>query len=165
MSEQSSHLQGNSYPGQRGRRRKIIISIFVILWTLVFHYESTRHFLLNPWASRQLPKIKFLFPPAGWIMFFNVDEAYGGAEVYGLSQGQPQLIDPHKILETKAIGYDNIHRNVLSEVLSPYRARSFCGFLKRKFPEFNEFTVVATYYPSVVKEPQQKLYKTMYVCP
>ncbi len=149
----------------QGRFRKIFISIFVIFWTLLFHYESTRHFFLNPFFKQTLPKVRFLFPPAGWIMFFNVDDGYGAAEVYGRKDGRRARMDPHRILATRAVGYDNIHRNVLSEVLSPYQAQAFCRFLKRKFPEFDEFEVVATYYPSVTQEPKKKLYRIIYVCP
>ena len=161
----NTHVNENPYANPRRRLRKFLISLFVILWTVVFHYESTRNFYLNPFFKKNCPKVKFLFPPAGWIMFFNVDDSYGAAEVYGRKDGRRERIDPHKILATKAVGYDNIHRNVLSEVLSPYEAQPFCGFLKRKFPGFDEFAVVTTYYPSLTKDPQKKFYKIMYVCP
>ena len=141
------------------------ITAFVVVWTLVFHYESTRFFYLNPFFKRELPKIKFLFPPAGWIMFFNIDQSYTMAEVYGVKEGKPELIDSHKIFATQAIGYDNIHRNVLSSVLYPQRKEDFCRFLKRKFPNDEGFLVAAVYYPSVIKEPAKKLYKVMYQCP
>lgn len=149
----------------KGRFRNTLITVFVILWTVIFHYESTRYFYLNPLVGKNLPKLKFLFPPAGWIMFFNVDDAYGAAEIYGIKDRSPELIDPHRILETKAILYDNIHRNVLSGVLSSYYQRSFCRFLNRKFPEFDGFLAVATYYSSVTKNPSKKLSQVMYVCP
>ena len=100
------------------RLRNILISIFVILWTIIFHYESTRAFYLQPFFEKELPKLKFLFPPAGWIMFFNVDDSYGYAQVYGISEGVAKTIDAHKILRIRAVGYDNIQRNVLSTVLS-----------------------------------------------
>jgi len=145
-------------------QRNLLISVFVVFWTLLFHYESTRNFYLNPLFQMDLPKTKFLFPPAGWIMFFNLDESYGGAEVYGLKSGRPEAIDPHRIFETKAVGYDNIHRNVLSSVLSSYRERDFCRFLRRKFPEYEQFLVAAFYYPSVIKTPNKKLYQIEYVC-
>ena len=144
--------------------KDICISLFVIIWILAFHYESLRAFYLNPLFKRELPKVKFLFPPAGWIMFFNVDESYGMAEVYGIKNGQPQLIDPHDIFQTKAIGYDNIHRNVLSGVLDPRKGQSFCRFLRRKFPDYEGFWVVAVQYPSVIRQPGQKLYRVMYRC-
>ncbi|MDO8580528.1 MAG: hypothetical protein Q7S13_03515, partial [Candidatus Omnitrophota bacterium] len=49
--------------------RNIFISLFVIVWLGIFHYESTRAFFLEPLFHRPLYKFKFLFPPAGWIMF------------------------------------------------------------------------------------------------
>ena len=52
------------------RLRNATISIFVVLWLFIFHYESTRIFYLNAATQSELPKFKFLFPPAGWIMFF-----------------------------------------------------------------------------------------------
>ncbi len=147
------------------RLRNIRISLFVNVWLSIFNYESTCQYYLNPLLRVNLPKMKFLFPPAGWIMFYNVDDTYGSAEVYGVKEEKAEFIDPHKILETKAVGYDNIHRNVLSSVLWLGEKQQFCGFLRRKFPEFDAFLVVATYYPSVVKEPGRKLYKIMYSCP
>ena len=146
------------------RLRNSIITIFVICWTILFHYESTRYFYLNPFFKRDLPKMKFLFPPAGWIMFFNVDESYGFAEVYGVKDGQAQLIDPHEILRTRAIGYDNIYRNVLSTVLSPHFQGPFCRFLERKFPDFDGFVVTAVEYPSVIKERHRRLQQVVYQC-
>ena len=109
--------------------RNTIISIFVVVWIVVFHYESTRHFYLEPFLKRPLPQMRFLFPPAGWIMFFNVGDNYGNTEVYGVKDGRTQLIDPHQILVTRAIGYDNINRNALSTVLSRDVANDFCAFL------------------------------------
>ncbi len=145
--------------------RSTFITIFVILWTLAFHYESTRAFYLNPLFGRQLPKVKFLFPPAGWIMFFNVDDTYGCAEVYGFKDGQPQFIDPHLILQTRPIGYDNIHRNALSVALDQGLQDSFCRFLKRKFSYFDGFVVTVVYYPSVTKTPSLRYQRVMYRCP
>ena len=151
-------------PSSNKRRGAIGVSLFVILWTFIFHYESTRYFYLNPFFGKQLPKVKFLFPPAGWIMFFNVDDSYGLAEVYGRKDTQTELIDPHNIFETKAILYDNIHRNVLSTILSPYYQQDVCRFLKRKFPDYKEFLIAAVYYPSVTKTPKKKLYRVEYLC-
>ena len=147
------------------RSQNIRITLFVIVWTLIFHYESTRHFYLNPIFKMDLPKIKFLFPPIGWIMFFNVNDSYGMAEVYGIKNGKAQLIDPHTIFQTRAIGYDNIHRNDLSGMLYTQKEASFCRFLKRKFPDCEGFLVTAVYYPSVVKEPGRKLTRILYRCP
>ena len=144
--------------------RNFLISFFVVVWTLIFHYESTRFFYLNPLFHRDLPKMKFLFPPAGWIMFFNVDESYSSAEIYGIKNGQPQLIDPHLILTMRPVGYDNIHRNALSSVLDPHLKQPFCRFLERKFPYFDNFVVTLIYWPSVTKTPLRRLQKVMYQC-
>ncbi|MBZ0167596.1 MAG: hypothetical protein K8I00_12390, partial [Candidatus Omnitrophica bacterium] len=46
--------------------RNTYISIFVVLWLGLFQYESLRGFLLNEYFKLNLPKTKFLFPPAGW---------------------------------------------------------------------------------------------------
>ena len=100
-------------------RRPTVITAFVLCWSLVFHYESLRANYLIPLTHHQLPKTPLLFPPAGWIMFFNIEPSYGFAEVYGLRGRQPVLLDPHKIFSTRSVGYDNIRRNVLISVLSP----------------------------------------------
>ena len=144
--------------------KNIVITIFVIFWTLLFHYESTRVFYLNPIFQRDLPKTPLLFPPAGWIMFYNVDERYGFAEVYGVKDNHPQLIDPHLILPTRDICYDNVHRNVLSAVLSEQAKRPFCGYLRRKFPYFDKFFVTYVGYPSLDQEPLRRVQQLMYVC-
>ena len=145
--------------------RNILISAFVIVWTLIFHYESTCAFFLEPLVQQRLPKMKFLFPPAGWIMFFNVDDTYGSAEVYGVKNGTPQLIDPHQILLTRGIGYDNIHRNALSLVLDEDVKPLFCRFLERKFPYFDRFLVTAVHWPSVTRTPQKRMQRLIYQCP
>ncbi len=144
--------------------RNIFISIFVIIWILVFNYESTRHFYLEPLFHRDLPKVKFLFPPAGWVMFFNVDDSYGLAEVYGVKDGNTQRIDPHQILQTRAIGYDNIYRNALSTVLSRSLAQPFCAYLHRKFTYFDSFLVTYVNYPSVSQRPFERLQALAYEC-
>ena len=144
--------------------RNTAISIFVVVWLFVFHYESTRHFYLEPFFKRELPKMKFLFPPAGWIMFFNVGDGYGQAEVYGIKDGRTHLIDPHQVLTTRAIGYDNIHRNALSTVLSRDVSRDFCAFLKRKFSYFDSFLVTYAQYPSLIERPFEKLQTIAYEC-
>lgn len=97
-------------------------------------------------------------------MFYNVGEEYGLAEVFGVKNGSPEWIDPHRIFETKAVGYDNIHRNVLSSVLSPYYRGDFCRFLERKFSGYDDFYVMAAYYPSLIKAPGKKLYRLEYSC-
>ena len=144
--------------------RNVFISIFVVIWILVFNYESTRHFYLSPLFGRELPKLKFLFPPAGWIMFFNVDDSFGMAEVYGVKDGRTERIDPHQILQTRAIGYDNIYRNALSTVLSRELAQPFCVYLRRKFPYFDSFLVTYVNYPSVTKRPFERQQAVAYEC-
>ena len=147
------------------RIRNVFITIFVILWTLLFHYESLRYFYLNPLLKRDLPQMKFLFPPAGWIMFFNVGDEFSYGEVYGLKDRQPQLIDPHLIFRTRTFGFDNIHRNVLSEAFVPYQQQPFCRYLRMKFPDFDNFVVTAVIYPSVVKTPSRRIVQVAYECP
>lgn len=144
--------------------RKIAISIFVIVWTLAFHYESTRLFYLSPIAGRELPKLKFLFPPAGWIMFYNVDETHSRTEVYGIRGEEHTLLDPHAIFETRWVGYDNIRRNILLSVLDRASAPQFCTYLKRKFPDYERFAVAHAIWPSVIKRKDEKLYQLAYAC-
>jgi len=140
------------------------ISVFVVLWLLVFHYETFRLNYLSPLAGRELPKLKFLFPPAGWIMFFNVDKSYGTAEVYGVRQGEPVRLDPHDIFSSRPVLYDNLHRNVLISVLSPKDGGRFCGYLRRKFPAYDSFAVTYAVYPDIVSQPDRKLYQLAYRC-
>mgnify|MGYP001618326494 CR=1 FL=1 len=150
------------------KRRNVLITTFVVVWTLFFHYQTFRAVCLSPWFqqafNRPLPRIPLLFPPAGWIMFYRVDASYGFAEVYGLRDRQPALIDPHDILETKALGYDNIHRNALVGVLSREGAEPFCRFLKRKFPAYEQFAVVYGEYPDVATTPDRVLRGVAYRC-
>jgi hypothetical protein len=146
-------------------RRNTLITWFVIGWTLLFHYETLRASYLSPLAQRNLPKVPFLFPPAGWIMFYNVDKTYGYADVYGIRHGQSVKLDPHDILETRAVGYDNIHRNVLVGALDPQDAPQFCRFLHRKFPAYQSFVVLYAQYPDVVGDPDRVLYRVAYRCP
>jgi len=163
------------------RRRRRLISCFVAVWLALFTYETLRASYLSPLvlrlrsarapsdveglAGRPLPKLPLLFPPAGWIMFFHIDKAYGFAEVYGLRRGvEPALLDPHDIFATKAVGYDNIHRNVLVGVLDRSDAPAFCRYLKRKFPAYDEFAVVYAQYPDVVETPDRILRQIAYRC-
>ena len=145
--------------------RNTLISIFVVVWIFVFHYESIRFFYLNPLVGHELPKVKFLFPPAGWIMFYNVGSQTGFAEVFGVKNGKPQFIDPHLILSTRHIFYDNIHRNVLSSVLDPAMAKPFCDHLRRKFSYFEKFLVTYVHYPSLTTFPLERQQKVIYTCP
>ena len=147
------------------RRRHALISAFVIAWTLLFHYETLRAGYLGPLAGRELPKTRLLFPPAGWIMFFSVDKAYGFAEVYGLRAGEePRLLDPHDVFATRAVGYDNTHRNVLVSVLHHSHGPAFCGYLTRKFPAYDGFAVVYAEYPDVTSAPDQPVRRLAYRC-
>ncbi len=139
--------------------------MFVVVWIALFHYETLRLHYLSPLVGRELPKLKFLYPPAGWIMFFNVDRAYGMAEVYGVRDGQPTLLDPHDIFRTRFVLYDNIRRNALIAALSPSRAQSFCRFLARKFPDYPEFAIVYAQYPDVVNQPNDVQRQLAYKCP
>ena len=144
--------------------RSALITVFVVAWTLLFHYESLRTFYLNPAFGRELPKFKFLFPPAGWIMFYRVDETEGRAEVTGDKGERSELIDPHRIFANRWIGYDNIHRNVLISVLDRRQAASFCRYLKRKFPEYERFAVAYVIYPSNIRFPGKKEIRIAYGC-
>ncbi|GEM_PF-1774276 len=144
--------------------RNVSITLFVIAWLTLFHYESLRAAYLNPFFKCELPKFKFLFPPAGWIMFFRVDETEERAEVYGIKQKKLELIDPHRIFENRWLGYDNIRRNVLITVLNPYYAESFCRYLKRKFPEYEGFAVAEVVYPSNIRYPGKKIRNVAYTC-
>lgn len=156
--------------GRTARHR--LISAFVIVWMTLFQYETLRLNYLTPlihrlWPTtrdRALPKLRFLYPPAGWPMFYNIDRSYGFAEVYGIEHGQPLLIDPHRIFATRFVWYDNIRRNVLISVLSRASAPSFCRYLHRKFPQFEAFAVMYGEYPDVAEHPDQRLYQLAYRC-
>ena len=81
------------------RRRNVAITVFVIVWNLFFLYQTFRLNHLGPLLDRELPRIQLLFPPAGWIMFYNVDAVFGTTEVYAMRGRNVELIDPHDILE------------------------------------------------------------------
>ena len=146
------------------KSRNVIISIFVVVWLLVFYYESSRFFFLEPLLHRPLPKVKFLFPPAGWIMFYSVEDDFGHVEVFGVKDDHSQPIDPHQILQTRAIGYDNIHRNALISVASRNLSQPFCAFLQRKFPEFDNFMITYVNYPSLTKPSIIRQQRVLYEC-
>jgi hypothetical protein len=137
------------------RPSNVLITWFVIVWLSVFLYETFRAGYLSPLVHRPLPKLPLLFPPAGWIMFYNVDTTYGFAEVYALRGRDPVPLDPHAIFTTRSVGYDNIRRNLLVGVLSQREAPLFCGYLGRKFPEAEGFLVIYAQYPDVVETPDR----------
>ncbi len=145
-------------------RRNTLITWFVIGWTLLFQYETLRAHYLSPLAGRPLPKMALLFPPAGWIMFFRVEPAYHFAVVHGIRRGQPIALDPHAIFETRAVGYDNIRRNVLVGVLYRETAGPFCGYLHRKFPAYDRFHVFSGAYPDLISAPERVVYEPAYQC-
>lgn len=145
-------------------RRNAALSVFVAAWLLLFNYETLRYRHLCPLTGLNLPKCPLLFPPAGWIMFYSVDRRYGFAEVYGLQAGVPRLIDPHAIFETHNLGYDNIRRNVLVSVLDERLAPAFCPYLRRKFPAYEDFLVVAAAYPDLIATPDRLLRQPLYRC-
>ena len=144
--------------------RNLWITLFVLVWIALFHYETLRLNYLSPFIGHELPKTKFLYPPAGWIMFFNVDASYGFAEVYGVKDRRPTRIDPHDIFSTRFVLYDNIRRNVLVSVLSQAQAPAFCSYLRRKFPHYDEFAVVYAVYPDVVTQPTESQRQVVYRC-
>ena len=151
------------------KQKNAAITAFVIAWALFFHYQTFRLWYLNPWFKQrfniELPRIPLLFPPAGWIMFYNIDPTYGFAEMYAREDRTMKVLDPHAIFETKAVGYDNIRRNVLIGVVYRDRAPDFCRYLGRKFPEMKEFAVVYAGYPDVVSQPERVERSLVYKCP
>ena len=146
------------------RLRDTIISAFVLIFICAFHYESIRSFFLEPLVGRELPKVKFLFPPAGWIMFYNVDERFAHTQIYGIKGQNAILLDPHWILSTRFVGFDDIHRNVLISFLKRGGQPYVCQYLKRKFPEFDDYVVTVVEYPSVSKAPHLYLEQPLYRC-
>jgi hypothetical protein len=145
--------------------RNVFISLFVVVWIIVFHYESLRAFYLEPMFKRSLPQIKFLFPPAGWIMFYKVEDGGGNVEVYGVKgNNPPQLIDSHQIFATRQIGYDNIHRGAMFAFVSENNRRQACRFLHRKFPYFQQFLVTYVEYPAPSKNPMEQNRYVAYQC-
>jgi len=97
-------------------------------------------------------------------MFYDVGDDFSYVEVYGVKNGTLQLIDPHQILQTRAIGYDNINRNALIMVLAPGRSDPFCTFLKRKFPYFDKFVVTEVEYPHLTEQPMERRQAVAYEC-
>jgi hypothetical protein len=147
-----------------GHLRKAGITIFVILWCGLFHYVSLRHFYLEPLMGRPLPQPKFLFPPAGWIMFFHVGNGFSHLEILGMHQGRSYRIEPHAILPTRYLGFDNVHRGVLGSAADPQHQRPFCRYLRRKFPEYDDFLITAVSYPPVREPLTDRRWAVLYQC-
>jgi hypothetical protein len=145
--------------------RNSLISGFVVVWLFLFNYESLRALYLNPVFKRDLPQMKFLFPPAGWIMFYRVGDYSGEIEIFGVREGKPpQFIDPHQIFETRQIGYDNIHRGAMSAFSSEAVKPQACRFLRRKFPYFQRFLVTYVEYPAPSRNPMEQNRYVVYQC-
>lgn len=142
----------------------VFITVFVIVWLGLFHYESVRGFILNNAMGLNAPKTKFLFPPAGWIMFYKVDKSFGHVDVYGVTENGYVRIDPHDIVETRTIMYDNIHRGILGAAADQYKRQSFCRLITRKFPQYKKFAINYEYYPDPVVNPQDRVQRVLYTC-
>ena len=140
------------------RLRKIAISGFVIFWTLLFNYEALRAFYLSPLLGRPLPKFPVLFPAFGWNMFYSLPNSWSTAEVYGLRKGEtePQRIEAGQIFTSNFPGVDFNRRNVIGKVLDPKISGEFCSYLKRKFPEYQDFTILHAVYTQLVPERAPK---------
>jgi len=145
--------------------RNVFISILVVAWLSLFTYETFRGFqLTHIFKDKNLAKTKFLFPPAGWIMFYRIGKSGGFYEVYGLKDNRPQLIDSHDIFRTRTIGYDNLHRGILGSAANRRRAQDFCRFLRFRFPYFDEFVVSGAYLPNPAKNPYGRTDSIQYRC-
>ena len=147
-----------------GKWRDRFITFFVILWCLAFHYESVRYFYLQPLLKRPLPKIKFLFPPAGWIMFYHVDSGYAHNRIFGVKNSQSYEIDPHEVFRVRTIGFDNVHRGVVSGAASQRYRYAFCKQLYTRFKGNDNFIIVQDYYPDFVNEPYKRYQQVLYDC-
>ncbi len=144
--------------------RNRAITIFVVFWLLIFFSETTRFYYRNTNVMQVIPKIKFLFPPLGWIMFWNIDDQFSCVEVFGEKDGTEQLVDPHDIFRTRTIGYDNIQRGILGTATYPDNYRRFCNFLFFRFPYFDKFTVTLVNYPEMSELPYKARRAVLYQC-
>ncbi|MCA9395026.1 MAG: hypothetical protein KC900_12550 [Candidatus Omnitrophica bacterium] len=152
---------------RNARVRNTYISIFIIFWLALFQYESVRGFLLNDRWKLNAPKTRFLFPPAGWIMFYTVEPEAGYFEVLGVKGRQTHVIDPHHIFRVRTIGYDNIHRGILGTAYNPdnpYVAADFCRYLNYRFPDFDEFLFMGYFYPNIIEKPFDRRQRIIYRC-
>lgn len=144
--------------------RNSFITVFVIIWTLFFHYQSTRAFYLEHWLGKPLPAVRWLFPPAGWIMFYHIDNRAGNINVYGVKKNDTKLIDPHDIFRVRTIGYDNFHRGIMFTVAMKHNRRQFCSFMFRRFPYFDRFIVEYEEFPDIAKERYMRNSHILYNC-
>ena len=144
--------------------RNKFITLFVILWCLAFHYESVRAFYLEPLLHRSLPKIKFLFPPAGWIMFYNVDNSYAYVRIVGVKDNHTISIDPHEIFRVRTIGFDNIHRGIMGIAAEHRHVPAFCHQLYKRFGNIDYFNVYYIYYPNFADHPYEQYEQLLYTC-
>lgn len=144
--------------------RNSFIVLFSILWLLAFHYESIRYFYLQPFSKSPLYKVKFLFPPAGWIMFFNVGPASGDIQIYGTKGNYKQLIDPHDIFRTRTIAFDNIHRGIVGGIAGERKRPETCRYLFWKFPGFDYFDIHYVDYPDVTQGPYIRREVVLFRC-
>lgn len=147
--------------------RNTYISIFVVLWMVFFQYESLRGFYFNQHLKKDFPKTKFLFPPAGWIMFYAVEPEAGYYEVVGIKGKDRIVIDPHEIFRVRTIGYDNIHRGILGTAYNPrnpHVSTTFCRYLNSRFPEFDRFYFKGYFYPNIIEKPYERVQRILYQC-
>ncbi|GEM_PF-978650 len=147
---------------KRRELRDRFISCFVVIWLVLFFYNNTRHMLLEPFFRKSLhnPTFnlamnKFLFPPAGPIMFYDVGDAFGYHKVFGIKGGQIFELDPHQIYLSRTLFYDNVHRGVLGDIADPGNIPLFCRVMHRRMPEFDDFAVVFRVYPSLMESRYQ----------
>ncbi len=153
------------------RLRDCFINYFVVIWLFLFFYYNTRSFLLEPFLrgafrnpTLTLEGNKFLFPPAGPIMFYNVNSAFGHHRVLGIKNEEAFELDPHDIYLTRTFFYDNVHRGVLGEIGDLSNAPSFCYTMYRRMPEFDDFVVTLRVYPSLTTSRYVYREKLIYHC-
>lgn len=99
-------------------------------------------------------------------MFYQITSEYSTAEVFGITkEGREERIDPHRIMTPDFIGFDNIHRNIMVNLLVPYRTEGICRYLHWKFPEYQKLRVDYVAYPQLVPvETQKKFSRPIYQC-
>jgi len=152
------------------------ISAFVICWLLAYHYMSLKQFYLEPLLKKPLPRVPMLFPPAGWIMFYRVDDQFGEIQVYGIEGAKligrgrdmtvnysaKHLIDQHEIFRTRTVLFDNIKRGLIHGAVA--RQKQFCNFLEYRFPFYDGFEIRYIHYPSMTKSPEKRIDRVAYQC-